>query len=156
MREIRRGGAADLPVLADIFWRGVHDGAAPKYTPAQRHAWLPDRPHGDGWTARLAGQAIFVATQDGTHTGFMTLKPDGYLDFAYVLPDARGTGTADALLAVLMNHAAVTGTLDLKTRASDMARPVFARNGWHAVGPAPQMRQGVVITATDMAMSLRP
>lgn len=154
MREIRRGHPDDLRDLIDVFWRGVHEGAAPRYTRAQRRAWLPYRPDPDVWATRLAGQDVFQAEEDGTRTGFLTLTPEGYLDFAYVLPEVRGTGTADALLALLMNHAQVRGLRRLTTRASDMARPFFLRHGWDIIGPDPQIRDGLTLSSTRMALSL--
>lgn len=154
MREIRLAQASDLPALIEVFWRGVHEGAAPRYTPAQRRAWLPLRPEADVWAARLAGQAVFVAKEDAMCTGFFTLTSEGHLDFAYVLPEVRGTGTADALLALLMNHAQVRGLRRLTTRASDMARPFFLRHGWDIIGPEPQIRAGITVSSTRMARGL--
>jgi putative acetyltransferase len=153
-REIRRARDADWPAIADIFWRGVREGAAPCYSEAQRRAWLPDRPDPGAFAARLRDQTVWVAEEANRVTGFVTLRADGYLDLAYVLPERRGTGTAGALLAVLENHAAVRGVRHLTVRASDMARPFLARHGWTEVAPAPQTRDGVVIPATDMARTL--
>lgn len=152
--EIRRGKPGDIPALIEILWRGVHEGAAPRYSTQQRAAWMPRRPSPADYADRLAGQVVFVAEQDGSPTGFMTLRADGYLDLAYVMPEARGNGTADALLAVLLNHARVSGLIALTARASDMARPFFIRHGWQATGPAPQVRDGVTIPATDMILPL--
>lgn len=154
MREIRRGRPDDLPALIDIFWRGVHEGAAPRYTEAERRAWLPHRPEPQVWSARIAGQTVFVSEEAGARTGFLTLTPDGYLDFAYVLPEARGDGTADALLAVLTNHAQVRGLTRVTTRASDMALSFFLRHGWGVIGPDPQTREGITLSSTRMSLSL--
>ncbi len=154
VREIRRGRADDIPALIDILWRGVHEGAAPRYSAQQCRAWMPVRPTPEGFAIRLAGQAVFVAELDGVPTGFMTLRGDGCVDFAYVVPEARGTGTADALLAMLVNHARISGIGTLTARASDMARPFFARHGWTTIAPAPQVRDDVTIPATDMTLPL--
>ncbi|WGH79090.1 GNAT family N-acetyltransferase [Jannaschia ovalis] len=153
---VRRGGAADAVALARIFWRAVHEGAAPRYDAAQRAAWLPAPPAPAAFADRLAPQAVVVADGRDDPIGFMTLGPSGHLDPAYVLPEWRGTGLADALLAVLLNHAATAGLTRLTTRASDMARPFFARHGWQVVAPAPRIRAGVVLPATDMAFDLPP
>ncbi|SFJ51752.1 GNAT family N-acetyltransferase [Jannaschia pohangensis] len=154
MREVRPCRPDDLPQLATIFWRGVHEGAAPRYTPAQRRAWLPAPPAPEAFAKRLSDQTVFVAEEAGTVTGFMTLRADGTLDLAYVLPEVRGSGTADALLAMLENAALARGTTRLTTRASAMAQPFFARHGWQVVAPAPQLRDGVTIPAADMARDL--
>ncbi|PWJ18305.1 GNAT family N-acetyltransferase [Jannaschia seohaensis] len=154
LREIRRARDADWPEIAEIFWRGVQEGAAPRYSEAQRRAWLPARPEPSAFAARLGEQAVWVAEEGRRVTGFLTLRADGYLDMAYVLPEMRGTGTAAALLAVLENHAAAQGLRRLTVRASDMARPFLARHGWTVIAPAPQTRDGIVIPATDMARAL--
>ncbi|WP_298434123.1 GNAT family N-acetyltransferase [uncultured Jannaschia sp.] len=154
MLEIREGRAADLPALIEIFWRGVHEGAAPRYDDAERVAWLPARPDVAAFAQRLADQTVRVAERDGAPVGFMTLRGDGYLDLAYVAPEERGQGTADALLAVLENGARAAGHTRLTARASDLARPFLARLGWTVVAPAPQVRDGVTIRATDMMRDL--
>ncbi|WP_167766862.1 GNAT family N-acetyltransferase [Jannaschia formosa] len=143
-----------MPAIVEILWRGVREGAAPRYDAAQRAAWLPQRPEPDAFAERISGQTVWVAEEAGQVTGFVTLRADGYLDFAHVLPEQRGTGTADALLAMLENHAAAQGLRRLTVRASDMARPFLARHGWTVVAPAPQMRDGIVIPATEMARAL--
>ncbi|MCK0165993.1 GNAT family N-acetyltransferase [Jannaschia sp. S6380] len=144
----------DVPALIDVFWCGVHEGAAPAYDEGQRRAWLPARPSVEAFAARLDPQTVFVAEAAGRITGFMTLRPDGHLDLAFVLPDVRGDGTAAALLAMVENHARVAGLTRLETRASDMARPFFLRHGWTVLRPAPQLRHGVTIPATEMSRDL--
>ncbi|MEM8822636.1 MAG: GNAT family N-acetyltransferase [Pseudomonadota bacterium] len=151
MLEVRRGNMSDVPALIDIFWCGVHEGAAPKYGPAQRRAWLPARPTSEAYAARLAGQTIFIAERGGTPVGFMTVSQNGLLDFAYVLPAERGQGTADILLAMVENHARASDIGRLTTRASDMARPFLARWGWRVTGDATVMRNGIAIPSTHMA-----
>ncbi|MGB3409061.1 MAG: GNAT family N-acetyltransferase, partial [Jannaschia sp.] len=103
-----------------------------------------------------SAQAVFVACRAGIPRGFMTLRGDGCLDLAYVLPEARGTGTASALLGTLEAHATAAGQRRLTTRASDMARSFFLRHGWRVAGPAPQRRAGLVLPATDMVRHLPP
>lgn len=154
MREIRRGQSSDLPALTLIFWRGVHEGAAPHYTSSQRAAWLPRQPDPAALGARLEDQTVLVAAQEGVPVGFITRTPAGHIDLLYVLPEMRGGGAADALWVVMLNDALNNGLAGLTTRASDMARSFFVRNGWSVVADAPQTRAGVVIGATDMAIDL--
>ncbi len=154
MPDIRQGGPADMPALADIFWRGVQEGAAPRYSAAQRRAWLPAPPTPAAFAVRLADQHILVATREDSLVGFMTLRADGYLDFAYVLPAERRQGTADTLLTALQTHARATRLTRLTTRASAMARPFFARHGWQDTGDATTMRDGIPLPSTHMAFDL--
>lgn len=156
MLEVRQGRAGDVAALAEIFWRGVREGAAPRYSAAQRAAWLPERPAPEAMARRLAGLTVFVAESGGAPSGFMSLRPDGYLDLAFVLPEARETGAAGLLLAMLENHAAAAGLRGLRARASDMARPFLLRHGWRAVGRRMHDRGGVAIPATDMIRDFAP
>lgn len=153
-REVRRGQPGDAAALADVFYRAVHEGAAPKYSAVERKAWAPERPSPEAFADRLAPQSVFVATEDDAPIGFMTLRDDGLVDLAYVLPEQRGTGTATGLLAMLQNHATARGFGALTTRASEMARPFFLRHGWRVLRPATQERDGVVLSAVDMSRTL--
>ncbi len=82
----------DYDALADIVFDAVRNGPS-KYTQSQRAAWVPVRPStgsgvGAGWAARLQGQVIAIARNETRAIGFMTLAPEGYIDFAYIRPDA--------------------------------------------------------------------
>ena len=60
----------------------------------------------------------FVADEGGTLTGLAHVRPfarplsattGGFLDDLFVAPEARGTGTAEALIAAVRNHGAARG-----------------------------------------------
>lgn len=84
----------------------------------------------DGWSARHAANIAYVAEIDGKVTGFMTLTANGYLDMAFVLPEAMGTGVANSLYAAIEARASATGLSLLTTDASHLAQPFFAKHGW--------------------------
>ncbi|MEL7090849.1 MAG: GNAT family N-acetyltransferase [Pseudomonadota bacterium] len=98
------------------------------YSPAQREAWCPRPPQGPDWAKRLAGQRIWVAGEPPV--GFVTLADGGYVDFAYVLPEAQGRGVFRAMMNAL--EAVATGPR-LWTHASLMAQPAFAALGYDIV-----------------------
>ncbi|GIT90341.1 hypothetical protein JANAI62_01760 [Jannaschia pagri] len=156
LREVRTARPADMPALAEIFWAAVQRGAAPHYTQAQRDAWLPRALTAEEMAQRVAGQLVLVAEDHGQVAGFMSLRADGYLDLAYVLPEMRGTGLAGMLLAVVENQAYAAKLDRLSTRASALACPFFARHGWQVVAPAPQVRAGITLPATDMIRLIAP
>ena len=54
----------------------------------------------------------------------------GWLDFAYVAPEAMGQGVAETLYAVLEGRARAAGLTRLETEASLLAERFFARRGW--------------------------
>ena len=154
MPEIRSVRPGDLPALIEVFWRGVHEGAAPRYDADQRHAWLPERPSEIVFADRLDGQDVLVGEVAGVPAGFATCTAAGNLDLLFVAPEARRSGLAAALLTAIENRARAAGLTRLDTRASDMARPFLARHGWQVVAPAPQVRDGICLSATDMHRDL--
>jgi putative acetyltransferase len=125
---IRRAVCGDFDALGRVMFDAVHADPSP-YSPAQRDAWLAAPLSGADWQARLAGQYGVVAEQD-TLTGFMTLRPDGYIDLAFVLPVARGTGLFRKLYAPIEGQAKTLGLGRLWTDASLMAQPAFAALGF--------------------------
>lgn len=130
---IRRFAPADAGPLADLFFDAVRIGAAPKYPAEVLAAWAPERPTAEGFGQRLAGLETFVATDEHGAAGFFSVRGDGYLDLAFVRPDCRGTGVADALHAAVLSWAKGQGLGQLHVEASRMARPFFLRMGWQMV-----------------------
>lgn len=143
---IRPYRPADAIGLARLFHRAVHEGASQHYTEEQRAAWSPEPPTSEGWRARVEEAETIVAERDGAHLGFMTLDMDtGYLDFAYVAPEAMGRGVAASLYAVIEGRARVKGHVRLETEASLLAEPFFHRHGWRLVRRQMVERGGVEI-----------
>lgn len=120
----------DAEALGKVFHRSVREGAAHRYRADQVEAWSPKPPTGDFWRARLTEAQTFVADSNDGPLGFMTLDAKGYLDLAFVVPEAMGKGVADALYANLERRARTLGIAVLTTQASLLAEPFFARQGW--------------------------
>lgn len=120
----------DAEALGEVFHRSVREGAAHRYTADQVEAWSPKPPSGEDWRTRLTEAQTFVADSKDGPLGFMTLDAKGYLDLAFVVPEAMGKGVADALYANLENRARTLGIAVLTTQASLLAEPFFARQGW--------------------------
>jgi putative acetyltransferase len=131
----------DADALAQIFYDAVRIGAASHYTSAQLAAWAPDRPPAEAWAARLAPLTSFVAVNPAP-LGFMSLRSDGYLDLAFVAPDQRGKGVAQALYAAVLAHAQSLHLPRLATAASHLARPFFRRLGWQETAAQVVERHG--------------
>ncbi len=127
---VRDAGPSDAEALGELFFLSVREGAGPHYTEAERAAWMPEPPSGAAWAERLAKLDVVLAEGQGQIHGFMALAPDGYLDLAFAHPDARGTGVADALYAVLQSRALAAGMPALTTHASLLAQSFFTRHGW--------------------------
>ena len=152
--SVRRFRDEDAGATARIFCDAVHQGAARHYDEAQRRAWAPGIPDLPAWRDRLGAQAVFVAERQHSVVGFMTLRPDGCIDLAFVAPDAMGTGVARQLYDAILREAARQRMPTLHTHASHLARPFFERQGWTMVREQTVQRDGVSLTNFFMEISL--
>lgn len=137
--RFRWAGPDDHSALGEVMFNAVRTGPSP-YTQAQRSAWMPAPRAGPDWDARLAAQDIVIAEEDGTILGFMSLASAGYIDFAYIRPEARGSGLFRALYDHILKRADERGERRLWVHASLMAEPAFG-----ALGFAVTQRQTIVI-----------
>lgn len=118
--------------LADVIFDAVRNGPS-KYTQSQRAAWVPERRVGEEWAARLKGQVIAIARDGNRAVGFMSFAPEGYIDFAFIRPEAQGTGLFRRLFAMIEELARLQKEPRLWTHASLMAEPAFAAVGFAVV-----------------------
>lgn len=152
---IRPCRVTDTPGLGALYHRAVREGAAPHYTEAQRAAWSPAPPNDEAWRRRLIEADTILAERDDRLLGFMTLDlGTGWLDFAYVAPEAAGQGVAATLYAVLEGRARVAGLTRLETEASLLAERFFARRGWRIVTRQQIERHGIRLPNAFMAKDL--
>jgi putative acetyltransferase len=152
---IRPCRVTDAPGLAELYHRAVREGAARHYDEAQRAAWSPAPPMGEDWRRRLIEAQTIVAERAERLLGFMTLDPQsGWIDFAYVAPEAMGQGVAETLYAVLEGRARAAGLARLETGASLLAERFFVRRGWHVVARQEVERYGVRLPNAIMAKDL--
>lgn len=151
---VRRFRPADAEAVHAVFVRAVREGAAGRYTEAERLAWAPETRMPQDWPARLAGLSTFVAEADGAVAGFMALDAAGLLDMAFVLPEWRGRGMADALHAEVQAEARRQGHARLTTEASHLARSFFRRHGWTEVARQEVERRGVRLVNFRMFLDL--
>jgi putative acetyltransferase len=128
-RQFRWASAADGDVLADIMFDAVRNGES-LYSEQQRAAWVPERRSGEDWIQRLRGQDFIVAEQDGKAVGFASLAQGGYVDFAYIRPEAQHSGLFQELLSRIIERALERREPLLWTHASLMAEPAFAKLGF--------------------------
>lgn len=88
---------------------------------------------GEDWAARLEGQVIAIARDETRFVGFMSLAAQGYIDFAYIRPEAQGSGLFRRLFAMIEDKARSQNEPRLWTHASLMAQPAFAAVGFAVV-----------------------
>jgi len=152
---IRPCRVTDAPGLADLYHRAVREGTGRHYDAAQREAWSPAPPNDESWRRRLVEAQTIVAERDARLLGFMTLDiGTGWLDFAYVAPEAMGQGVAETLYAVLEGRARAAGLGALETEASLLAERFFARRGWQLVKRQEVERNGVRLPNAVMVKRL--
>ena len=122
----------DAAELADVMFDAVRNGPS-KYTDAQRAAWVPERRRGVEWESRLAAKDIAVGRDGGRIIGFMSIEGGGYIDFAFIRPEAQGSGLFRRLFELVEAHARAANEARLWVHASLMAQPAFAAVGFSVV-----------------------
>ena len=122
----------DAAELADVMFDAVRNGPS-KYTDAQRAAWVPERRRGVEWESRLAAKDIAVGRDGGRIIGFMSIEGGGYIDFAFIRPDAQGSGLFRRLFELVEARARAANEPRLWVHASLMAQPAFAAVGFSVV-----------------------
>ena len=122
----------DHAELADVMFDAVRNGPS-KYTQAQRAAWVPERRRGVEWELRLAAKDIAVGRDADRIIGFMSIEGGGYIDFAFIRPDAQGSGLFRRLFELVEARARAANEARLWVHASLMAQPAFAAVGFSVV-----------------------
>lgn len=148
--QIRRASPRDFDALGAVFHLAVREGAS-AYTPAQREAWSPAPKAGDAWAGKLGTQAVWMAqAEDGAALGFLTLRPDGYIDLAYIHPGAQGQGLFRRLYDPLEAEALARALPRLWTDASLHAKGPFEAMGFTVTLPETVMRNGAAFKRFQM------
>ena len=140
----------DLPHLGAVAFDAVRNGPS-RYTPAQRAAWLPASPD---WAERLADQRVALARTGDDIVGFMSLRSDGYVDHAFIRPQARGQGLFSDLFAMIEAYARETGHSALTTHASLAAQGPFASQGFTVLQHERVERNGQWLDRAEMRKDL--
>jgi putative acetyltransferase len=124
--------AADARRCAEIFRASIEELAAEDYNADQREAWASRADDEAVFAANLAGALTLVAIIDGAIAGFASLKGADEIDMLFVDPEFARQGAARALVDALTRLARARGAKRLTTEASDVARPLFERQGFVA------------------------
>lgn len=149
---LRRYTPADLEAVLALFYETVHTVSARDYAPAQLDAWASRQPDREAWAARLAGERVLLAEEEGVLLGFASLDPArGLLDHLYVHPAHQRRGIATQLCEAL---APLRETPRLYTEASLTAAPFFLAQGWRVVRRQTVERTGVRLGNAVMEKNL--
>lgn len=128
--DVRPFRDSDLDAVVELFTASVHHLAARHYDEAQRAAWAPVPPDRGAWRNRLGALQTLVAEQGGTLAGFVSYRPNGYIDLLYVSPDAPRRGVATALYHEAESALVSAGIKELTVDASLVAHAFFEHQGF--------------------------
>lgn len=127
---IRHATPADLPALADLWHQGWHEAHA-AHVPATLTA-LRSR---DSLLTRLRAQPVILTT--GTPPLGLCIVRDNEIYQMYVSPDARGTGTAAALIQAGEDHIRHQGHQTARLEVipqNHRAIAFYEKRGWQQLG----------------------
>ena len=124
--------SADAKRCAEIFRASIEELAAEDYDADQREAWASRADDEAAFAARLAGALTLLAVIDGRIAGFASLKGGEEIDMLFVDPECARQGVGRALVDALTKLAQARGAKRLTTEASDVAKPLFERQGFTA------------------------
>ena len=130
--KYRWADSADYDVLGEVIFDAVRNGPS-LYDEAQRRAWIEEPRSGPEWHKHLVEQSIAIAENEATIVGLMSLKQDGYLDFAFIRPAFQGTGIFRILYAMIFKLALSQGHSKILVHASLTAQPAFSAMGFEVV-----------------------
>ena len=150
---VTQGNSEDAAIFAQIFFDAVRRGPKP-YTQAQREAWVRQVPETKAFAMRLNTQYIAKAGVPERPQGFMTLRRDGYIDFAHILHEARGMGVFRALYGAIEQKARERALDRLSTHASLMAQPAFQAVGFAVMHHEEVERNGQLLARALMEKRL--
>lgn len=151
LRSLRDGDYRDV---AQLFFDAVQHGTVGAYSRAERDAWSGPAPNPDGWRDKIRGMTGAVAEIDGRPVGFMTIDSGGYIDLAFVAPDAARQGVGGLLYQRILDMAVQAGTPKLSVDASKIARGFFEQRGWSVIREQTVVRRGVALTNYRMELEL--
>jgi putative acetyltransferase len=123
---------ADAKRCAEIFRASIEELAAEDYSDEQREAWAAKADDERAFGARLAEALTLLAMIDAAIAGFASLKGADEIDMLFVEPEFARQGVGRTLVDALTRLAQARGAKSLTTEASDVAKPLFERQGFTA------------------------
>jgi putative acetyltransferase len=121
---------ADAHRCAEIFRSSIEELAADDYDEDQREAWASRADDEQAFGARLSEALTLLALIDGAVAGFASLKGADQIDMLFIDPEFARKGAGRALVEALTKLAQARGAKRLTVEASDVAKPLFERQGF--------------------------
>lgn len=124
----------DGAALSAITLAAIRETARAAYTPEQVEAWSARVARSERIAGAFPGDFVRVAVDHAdSPVAYFVLEADGHLDMLYCHPDHGGRGLGRRLLAEAELAARARDLTRLFTEASELARPVFERAGYHLI-----------------------
>ena len=123
---------ADAKRCAEIFRSSIEELAADDYDEQQREAWASRADDEKAFGAKLASELTLLAMIEGAIAGFASLKGAEEIDMLFIDPEFARQGVGRTLVDALTRLAQARGAKRLTTEASDVAKPLFERQGFTA------------------------
>ena len=120
----------DTRRCAEIFRSSIEELTADDYDEEQREAWASRADDEQAFGARLKEALTLLAMIDGAVAGFASLKGADQIDMLFVDPEFARQGAGRTLVEALTKLAQARGAKRLTVEASDVAKPLFERQGF--------------------------
>lgn len=149
---LRDAQHSDLGAIMEIYYESVHGLTGEHYDAKQRRAWAPEHLRGDGdhWRKRLGGLEVLLAIRSDLPAGFCAFTLSGHVDLLFTHPEHARCGVARQLLEEAESRMRRVGTIQARTGASRLSRPLFEKLGYLAVAEAQSDVRGAILPHTDM------
>jgi putative acetyltransferase len=121
---------ADARRCVEIFRSSIDELAADDYDEEQREAWASRADDEQAFGARLKDALTLLAVIDDAVAGFASLKGADQIDMLFVDPKFARQGAGFALIEALTKLGQARGAKRLAVEASDVAKPLFERQGF--------------------------
>jgi putative acetyltransferase len=125
----------NIKLVADLFYRSVHNIDTKFYSKKQKDAWASWPIDYQFWQTRLTetSKQVWCAWQQTVLVGFIELNDKKSIDCTYVHPHYQSQGIASKLYQHLEQQAKINECKALDVYASRVARPIFKHWGFMEV-----------------------
>lgn len=130
--QLRDAERSDLAAIMRIYHEAVHGLTSEHYDASQRAAWAPEHLRSDEahWSNRLADREVVLALRGAEPAGFCAFTLAGHVDLLFTHPDHARLGVARQLLEEAEARMRRVGTIQARTGASRISRPLFEKLGY--------------------------
>ncbi len=152
---IREYRSEDAPALADLYARSVRYFGPRAYSSEQIEAWASTGSENSIAARCEDGRIVLVGVDERDRPiAYGDLEDDGHLDFLYCAPEGAGKGTGSQIYAALERRARQMSLRKIYVEASELAKPLFERNGFTLVSRIDLSIRGVAIHNFKMEKTL--